>query len=51
MENIEIEFLDRAVSLIKQGYPEEAAQLIYNESNLTLGEARTTRDLLTTIIE
>jgi hypothetical protein len=51
MENQELEFIDRAVSMIKEGYTEDAARLLCEESNLSLSEARVLRDLLSLIIE
>ena len=36
MENIEFEFIDRAISMIKEGYQEDAAKLIYTESYPTM---------------
>lgn len=41
MENLDFEFIDRAISMIKEGYNEQAAKLVYEESDaVTLSEAR-----------
>lgn len=40
MENIEFEFIDRAISLLKEGYQQQAVALIHNESGITLSESR-----------
>jgi len=46
MENLEYEFIDRSISAMKDGYNEEAAKIVEEESNLTLNEARTFVSLL-----
>ena len=40
MENLEFEFIDRAITLMKEGYGEEAAQLIRTESELNQVQSR-----------
>ena len=41
MENLEFEFIDRVISLLKEGDAEAAAKLIHSEQNgINLTEAR-----------
>jgi len=40
MENLEFEFIDRAISILKEGDSESAAQLVREESELNQAEAR-----------
>ena len=40
MENLEYEFIDRAITLLKEESAEAAAKLIRNESELNQSEAR-----------
>ena len=40
MENLEFEFIDRAISLIKEEDESAATYLIYEESELSKAEAR-----------
>ena len=40
MENIEFEFIDRAISVLKDGYNLEAAKLISDETALNMTESQ-----------
>ena len=50
MDNLEFEFIDRAISMIKEGYDTDAVSVICEESNLNINEARVFRDLLTLML-
>jgi len=40
MENLDYEFIDRAITLLKEESAEAAAQLVRNETDLNQNEAR-----------
>lgn len=47
MENLDFEFIDRAISLLKEGDSQAAVKVIHeNQSGINLGEARLFTSLL-----
>ena len=52
MENLDFEFIDRAISLIKEGDSEAAAKLVYeNQSGINLSESRLFVSLLFSMMD